>query len=65
MKKNVGGMDRLMRFIVGASFTLWGILGGPWWTWIGVVILLTSITQKCFIYSLIGFTTHFHKRDFF
>lgn len=64
MKKNVGGMDRLMRFIVGLSFTIWGIFGGPWWSWFGLLLLITAITQKCGIYSLIKFSTLYHKKDF-
>lgn len=64
MQHNVGGMDRLMRLIVGLSFVIWAISGGPWWSWFGVLILATALFRTCGFYSLIGFSTRTSKKDF-
>ena len=42
MKKNVGGIDRLIRILAGVALILWAVLGGPIWAWIGVLPLATG-----------------------
>ncbi|WP_027853693.1 YgaP family membrane protein [Marinobacterium litorale] len=61
MKANVGGIDRILRIVVGLALiaaTLAGAL--PVWGWIGVVPLLTGLVSFCPVYSLIGVCT---KKD--
>ena len=58
MKTNVGGMDRILRIVVGLALigaTLAGML--PVWGWIGVVPLLTGALGFCPLYPLFGFNT--------
>jgi hypothetical protein len=58
MSKNVGGIDRILRIVVGLALivvTLMGML--PWWGWIGVVPLVTGIFSFCPAYTLIGVNT--------
>lgn len=58
MKLNVGGIDRILRIVVGLALigaTLAGMIGV--WGWIGVVPLLTGIFKFCPAYSLLGMNT--------
>ena len=54
MKANVGGIDRILRIIVGAALILWAVMGGPVWAWIGVVPLATGLLKFCPFYPLLG-----------
>ena len=58
MEKNVGGIDRVFRIIVGL-FLLSLIFWGPrtWWGIIGIVPLITGLAGTCPLYTLIGFST--------
>lgn len=58
MTQNVGGIDRILRIVVGialiaAAFT--GAIGV--WGYIGVVPLLTGLMGWCPPYALLGFNT--------
>lgn len=70
MEKNVGGLDRVVRFIVSgvllavALVSLTGaieIVGGPVLSGIllamGLVVLFTAVTQRCLPYALFGIST--------
>jgi hypothetical protein len=58
MKANVGGIDRVLRIVVGAALILWAaVLGGPVWAWIGVVPLATGVIGFCPIYPILGMST--------
>lgn len=56
MQCNVGGVDRLLRMVVGVALIVLAIFGlvGPW-GYIGIVPLATGIFRFCPAYSLIGF----------
>ena len=46
--KNVGGIDRALRLIVGVALiaaTLMGVIGS--WGWIGVLPLATGLFASC------------------
>lgn len=58
MKANVGGIDRILRIIVGLALiaaTLAGVL--PVWGWIGVIPLATGLVSFCPLYTLLGICT--------
>jgi hypothetical protein len=58
MKLNVGGIDRILRIVIGLALigaTLAGML--PVWGWIGVVPLLTGIFKFCPAYAIFGMNT--------
>ncbi len=58
MKANVGGIDRILRIVLGAVLILWAaVLGGPVWAWIGVVPLATGLIKFCPLYPLLGLST--------
>ncbi len=58
MSKNVGGVDRLVRYAVGMTLiamTLTGFIGA--WGWVGLVPLVTAMAGRCPLYSLLGLRT--------
>ncbi len=57
MKANVGGIDRILRIVVGIALIAWALLGGPVWAWIGVVPLVTGLIGFCALYPLLGINT--------
>jgi hypothetical protein len=58
MKANVGGIDRILRIVVGLGLIAWAaILGGPIWAWIGIVPLATGAMGFCPFYPLLGMNT--------
>lgn len=55
MKSNVGGIDRVLRILVGVvliALAATGTIG--WWGWLGLVPLLTGLFSVCPMYSLLG-----------
>ena len=58
MKTNVGGIDRILRIVLGSALialTLTGTIGV--WGWIGVVPVLIGALGTCPVHSLLGFNT--------
>lgn len=58
MKSNVGGIDRILRIVLGIALialTVTGTIG--LWGWIGVVPLATAAMGSCPLYTLLGFST--------
>jgi hypothetical protein len=55
MKANVGGIDRVLRIVVGLvlmALAAAGVVGI--WGWIGIVPLLTGLIRWCPAYPLLG-----------
>lgn len=64
MSKNVGGIDRILRFVAGFALigaTLAGIL--PVWGWIGIVLVATAAIGWCPAYLPFGIKTCKIGRD--
>lgn len=59
--KNVGGIDRILRIVVGAALLLGFFLNGAgaygWLYLIGIIPLATGLMQTCPLYSLFGLNT--------
>ena len=58
MKANVGGIDRILRIVVGLALialAATGTVGA--WGWIGVVPVLTGVFRFCPSYPLLGSIT--------
>lgn len=58
MKFNVGGIDRILRIVVGLALiglTLAGTIGV--WGWIGVLPLFTGVFKFCPAYTLFGMSS--------
>lgn len=58
MRKNVGGIDKLLRIVVGLVLIILASTGTiGLWGWLGVVPLATGLIGNCPLYSLFGFKT--------
>lgn len=58
MKANVGGIDRILRGVIGIALILWAaVLGGPVWAYIGVVPLFTALIGWCPAYLPFGISS--------
>ncbi len=61
LAKNVGGIDRILRIVVGLALILGFFLNAEaslrWLYLIGLVPLATGLMQTCPLYSLIGLNT--------
>jgi hypothetical protein len=58
MTPNVGGIDRVLRVVVGVvliGLTLMGTIGA--WGWIGLVPIATAALGFCPLYTVLGFST--------
>ncbi len=58
MKSNVGGIDRILRIVIGLvliALAVTGTIGV--WGWIGVVPLATALFGFCPAYTLLGFSS--------
>ena len=53
--KNVGGVDRIIRIVVGLAIIAWGAYEQNWLGAIGLVPLLTGIIRWCPAYLPFGF----------
>ncbi len=57
MKTNVGGIDRIIRFVVGVAVIGIGIATSSWWGLIGVVPLATAAIGWCPAYLPFGISS--------
>ncbi|MEN9630079.1 MAG: hypothetical protein RJA10_3307 [Pseudomonadota bacterium] len=58
MKTNVGGIDRILRIVIGLvliGLAATGTIGA--WGWIGVVPLATAAMGFCPLYTVLGFSS--------
>jgi hypothetical protein len=64
MKRNVGGIDRILRIVAGLvlmGLAATGTIGV--WGWLGAVVLATGVFSFCGAYTLLGFNTCAIKTD--
>jgi len=66
MKLNVGGIDRVLRILVGIALVAMVFAGPillpestlPWvWGWVGIIPLATGLIGWCPPYSMFGWST--------
>lgn len=57
MKSNVGGIDKILRIVVGLAIIGWGYSAQSWWGAVGLVPLATALINFCPIYPLLGINT--------
>lgn len=58
MKANVGGIDRILRIVIGlvlVALAATGTVGV--WGWLGLVPLATAAMGFCPLYTVLGFST--------
>jgi O-antigen ligase len=55
MKCNVGGVDRILRMVVGLALIALALTGTVGvWGWIGIVPLASGVLKFCPAYTLLG-----------
>jgi hypothetical protein len=57
MKANVGGIDRILRIVLGLAIIGAGVYFKSYWGLVGLVPLLTATLRFCPVYPLIGLNT--------
>jgi hypothetical protein len=63
MIRNLGGLDRLLRFYLALAMIAWALpfwapqTGWNWIGWFGVIPLATSLLGSCGLYRVAGLTT--------
>lgn len=57
MNKNVGGIDRILRILIGLALVGWGVYAQSWWGAIGAIPLLTGLVSWCPMYLPFGLKT--------
>ncbi|MAF17086.1 MAG: hypothetical protein CMG93_14100 [Marinomonas sp.] len=58
MKSNVGGLDKVLRIVLGVALialAFFGVVGV--WGYVGIIILATGIFNFCGLYTLLGINT--------
>jgi len=54
MNHNVGGIDRILRIIVGLAIIGWGVYAQNWWGAVGIIPLFTGAIGWCPAYLPFG-----------
>ena len=57
MKHNVGGIDRILRIIVGLAIIGWGVYAQNGWGAIGIIPLFTGAIGWCPAYLPFGLSS--------
>lgn len=62
MKQNVGGIDKVIRIIIGLALISLVFIGPKTpWGWVGLIPLATALINFCPLYPLIGFNSRKEK----
>ncbi len=57
MSYNVGGIDRILRIIIGSLLIAVAVITGNILGWVGLIPLLTGVFKFCPTYAIFGFKT--------
>ena len=57
MKKNIGSLDRNIRFVLGAVILIIGYINESWWGLIGLIPILTVLINWCPLYVPFNIST--------
>jgi hypothetical protein len=57
MKPNVGGIDRILRYLVGLALLGAGLYFKSWWGLVGLLPILTATVRFCPAYLPFGLST--------
>ena len=62
MKSNVGGIDKVLRIIIGLALISIVFIGPQTpWGWIGIIPLVTALLGWCPLYTIVGINSCPHK----
>lgn len=58
---NVGGIEKIIRIVIGALLIIGGLMGQGIWMWLGLIIgailVITGLLGTCPIWSILGINT--------
>jgi hypothetical protein len=58
METNVGGIDKIIRIIIGLAIIVYiGLVLQSWWGLIGIIPLMTGLVSRCILYYPFGINT--------
>ena len=58
MKCNVGGIDRILRIVIGLVLVILAATGTVgWWGWLGLIPIGTGLFRFCPLYPLLGISS--------
>ena len=67
MSKNIGGLDRIARIVIGAALIIGYFMNREgaysWLYLLGIVPLATGLLSSCPLYSILGINTCPMKKD--
>jgi len=67
MSKNIGGLDRIARIVIGAALIIGYFMNSEgaysWLYLFGIVPLATGLLSSCPLYSILGINTCPMKKD--
>ena len=63
MKRNVGGLDRAFRVVLGLIILALGVFYRSWWGALGLIPLLTGVLAFCPVYLPFGTSTSQRRVD--
>jgi len=64
MKANVGGIDRILRIVVGLLLVMLAARGSVGsWGYLGLIVLATGVFSFCGAYTVLGINTCPVKKD--
>ena len=58
MEKNVGVMDRKIRFVIGIAIIALGVMYQSWLGLVGLLPIATALLRWCPPYAMLGINTH-------
>ena len=53
MHHNVGGIDQILRIVLGVVICTIGVIYNNWWGMVGLIPLVTGTMSWCPIYNLV------------
>lgn len=52
--ENVGGIDKVLRVVIGLALIVGALIGYGAWMWIGIIPLATALLGSCPLYTILG-----------
>ena len=57
MHLNVGGIDQILRIVLGVVICTIGEICNNWWGLVGLIPLVTGTMNQCPLYNLVGLSS--------
>ena len=57
MHHNVGGIDQILRIVLGVVICTIGVIYNNWWGLVGLIPLVTGTMNWCPLYNLVGLSS--------